>query len=116
MPELAPAARGAAHGALPRRRKGGRRRCFLCGGPDARWIPALYPEIEARYHRNRFHWVNPPNSAQQQQEGAAYEAGDNFAAALGAAAAASPKTSEKDGYEHSRPPDVTQAVIEWDEP
>lgn len=54
MPELTPAQRGAAHGELPRSRPG-RRRCFLCGGPNARWIPAVNPEQEARYHRWRYH-------------------------------------------------------------
>lgn len=51
MPPLSPSARGRVAGELPRG-KPGRRRCFLCAG---RWVPAINPEQEARYHRHRFH-------------------------------------------------------------
>ena len=52
MPELSPAARGAAHGALPKGRPGWWA-CYLCS--PRRRHPSLTPAAEWRYHHARFH-------------------------------------------------------------
>ena len=55
MPELSPAARGAAHGALPKGRPGWWV-CYLC---SPRRRPSLTPAAEWRYHHARFHTEVP---------------------------------------------------------
>jgi len=51
MPELSPAARGAAHGATPKTRPGWWA-CYLC---SPRRRPSTAPALEWRYHHARFH-------------------------------------------------------------